>query len=169
MLAAGERALLFTQYAEFGAMLRGHLAGRFGREVLFLHGGVAEGRARRDGGPLPGRRRRAPPLFVLSLKAGGTGLDPDRGQPRGARRPVVEPGRRGPGHRPGVPDRAARDGAGPQVRLRRHRRGEDRRDDRATSAAWPPRIVGTGEQWLTELSTGQLRELFALEAGAVVE
>ena len=31
------------------------------------------------------------------------------------------------------------------------------------------RIVGSGEAWLTELSTGQLRELFALEAGAVVE
>jgi non-specific serine/threonine protein kinase len=31
------------------------------------------------------------------------------------------------------------------------------------------RIVGSGEQWLTELSTGQLRDLFRLEAGAVVE
>jgi non-specific serine/threonine protein kinase len=31
------------------------------------------------------------------------------------------------------------------------------------------RIVGTGEQWLTELSTSQLAELFRLEAGAVVE
>ena len=40
VLAAGEKALLFTQYAEFGGMLRGHLAARFGREVLFLHGGV---------------------------------------------------------------------------------------------------------------------------------
>jgi non-specific serine/threonine protein kinase len=31
------------------------------------------------------------------------------------------------------------------------------------------KIVGTGEQWLTELSTGQLAELLRLEAGAVVE
>ena len=31
------------------------------------------------------------------------------------------------------------------------------------------KIVGTGEQWLTELSTSELRDLFALEAGAVVE
>jgi non-specific serine/threonine protein kinase len=30
-------------------------------------------------------------------------------------------------------------------------------------------IVGTGEQWLTELSTSELRSLLALEAGAVVE
>jgi hypothetical protein len=32
------------------------------------------------------------------------------------------------------------------------------------------KIVGSsGEQWLTELSTSELRQLFALEAGAVVE
>jgi non-specific serine/threonine protein kinase len=31
------------------------------------------------------------------------------------------------------------------------------------------RIVGSGEQWLTELSTVELRELFTLESGAVVE
>jgi len=31
------------------------------------------------------------------------------------------------------------------------------------------RIVGTGEQWLTELSTGQLADLFRLEEGAVVK
>ncbi|MDQ1752544.1 MAG: hypothetical protein QOE71_3600, partial [Pseudonocardiales bacterium] len=39
------------------------------------------------------------------------------------------------------------------------------RDKRGLAA----RIVGSSEQWLTELSTGQLRELFRLEAGAVVE
>ena len=39
------------------------------------------------------------------------------------------------------------------------------RDKRGLAAS----IVGTGEGWLTELSTTALRELFALEAGAVVE
>jgi SNF2 family DNA or RNA helicase len=39
------------------------------------------------------------------------------------------------------------------------------RDKRGLAA----KIVGTGEQWLTELSTADLRELFRLEAGAVVE
>jgi non-specific serine/threonine protein kinase len=39
------------------------------------------------------------------------------------------------------------------------------RDKRGLAA----RIVGSGEQWLTELSTAELRGLFALEAGAVVE
>jgi non-specific serine/threonine protein kinase len=39
------------------------------------------------------------------------------------------------------------------------------RDKRGLAA----RIVGTGEQWLTELSTSELRSLLALEKGAVVE
>ena len=51
-----------------------HLQERLGREVLFLHGGHAEGRARRDGRS-GSRPSGGPPLFVLSLKAGGTGLN----------------------------------------------------------------------------------------------
>jgi non-specific serine/threonine protein kinase len=39
------------------------------------------------------------------------------------------------------------------------------RDKRGLAA----KIVGSGEGWVTELSTAQLRDLFALEAGAVVE
>ena len=52
-----------------------HLSARFGREVLFLHGGV--GKAERDAmvRAVPVRRAGRPPLFVLSLKAGGTGLN----------------------------------------------------------------------------------------------
>ena len=72
VLAAGEKALLFTQYAEFGGMLRRtwRPARPRGAVPARRH---AEGPARRDGDPVPGELD-APPLFVLSLKAGGTGL-----------------------------------------------------------------------------------------------
>ena len=40
-LAEDDRALCFTQFAEFGHLLRGHLQERLGREALFLHGGIA--------------------------------------------------------------------------------------------------------------------------------
>src|SRR5207302_624445 len=40
VLAAGDRALIFTQYAEMGRLLRAHLEATTGREVLFLHGGT---------------------------------------------------------------------------------------------------------------------------------
>ena len=74
VLAVGEKALLFTQYAEFGALLRGHLAGRFGREVLFLHGGVRQADRDEMVARFQADDATSPPLFVLSLKAGGTGL-----------------------------------------------------------------------------------------------
>jgi superfamily II DNA or RNA helicase len=68
-----EKALIFTQYREITAPVARHLAGVFGRPGLVLHGGTPV-RQRKDlvdafqseGGP---------PFFVLSLKAGGTGLN----------------------------------------------------------------------------------------------
>lgn len=72
-LAAGDAALVFTQYRQMGDLLAAHLAARFGVEVPFLHGGVKAARRaelvqafQADGGP---------PVFLLSLKAGGTGLN----------------------------------------------------------------------------------------------
>jgi superfamily II DNA or RNA helicase len=67
-----ERALVFTQFRELTAPLAAFLAGLFGRPGLVLHGGT----------PVPRRRAlveefqkdEGPPFFVLSLKAGGTGL-----------------------------------------------------------------------------------------------
>jgi non-specific serine/threonine protein kinase len=165
VLALDEKALLFTQYAEFGALLRGHLTGRFGREVLFLHGGVAK--AARD--ELVARfQHDEPALFVLSLKAGGTGLTLT------AANHVVHVDRWwNPAVEDQATDRAFRIGQKRTVQVRKFVCAgtiEEKiagmiREKRGLAA----RIVGSGEDWLTELSTGQLRELFALEAGAVVE
>ena len=74
VLAAGDRALLFTQFAAFGDMLAPHLAARFDTEVAWLHGGVRRKAPGRDGRAVPGRQT-GPSLFLLSLQApGGTGL-----------------------------------------------------------------------------------------------
>ncbi|GAA1814123.1 DEAD/DEAH box helicase [Planosporangium flavigriseum] len=166
VLAAGEKALLFTQYAEFGAMLRAHLSTRFSREVAYLHGGVPKSardelvaRFQDDGGPS---------LFVLSLKAGGTGLTLT------AANHVVHVDRWwNPAVEDQATDRAFRIGQRRSVQVRKfvcagtveEKISAMIRDKRGLAA----RIVGTGEQWLTELSTSELRDLFALERGAVVE
>lgn len=42
-LAEGDKTLCFTQFAEFGQMLRAHLQESLGKEVLFLHGGTPKG------------------------------------------------------------------------------------------------------------------------------
>lgn len=166
VLAAGERALLFTQYAEFGAMLRGHLSARFGREVLFLHGGL--GKAERDAMVQRFQSADGPPLFVLSLKAGGTGLTLT------AANHVVHVDRWwNPAVEDQATDRAFRIGQRRRVQVRKFVCAGTVEEKVAAmiadKRALAQRVVGTGEQWITELSTGQLRELFALEAGAVVE
>ncbi|MGB7294386.1 MAG: DEAD/DEAH box helicase [Candidatus Aminicenantales bacterium] len=73
LAARQEKALIFTQFREITGPLAEFLAGVFGRPGLVLHGGTPVGRRRgyveafqRDGGP---------PFFVLSLKAGGMGLN----------------------------------------------------------------------------------------------
>src|SRR5690606_11455625 len=68
----GEKALVFTQYAEFGSMLQPYLASRLERPVLWLHGGTSK-RAR-DELVQRFQNDEEPAVFLLSLKAAGTGL-----------------------------------------------------------------------------------------------
>ena len=168
VLAVGERALLFTQYAEFGGMLRAHLTGRFGREVLFLHGAVSK--AARDAmvTRFQSEEPSSPALFVLSLKAGGTGLNLT------AANHVVHVDRWwNPAVEDQATDRAFRIGQRRAVQVRKFVCAGTLEEKIAAIIAdkrgLAARIVGTGEGWLTEMSTAQLQELLRLESQAVVE
>ncbi|WFE31471.1 DEAD/DEAH box helicase [Micromonospora sp. WMMD975] len=166
VLAAGEKALLFSQYAEFGGMLRGHLSARTGREVVFLHGGV--GKAERDAMVARFQSPDGPPLFVLSLKAGGTGLTLT------AANHVVHVDRWwNPAVEDQATDRAFRIGQRRRVQVRKFVCAGTVEEKVAAMIAekrsLARSVVGSGEQWVTELSTDTLRELFTLESGAVVE
>lgn len=68
-----EKALIFTQYQEMGNMLVKMLEAEFGLEVPFLHGGVS--RKGRDEMVEDFQNNRATRVLILSLKAGGTGLN----------------------------------------------------------------------------------------------
>jgi SNF2 family DNA or RNA helicase len=168
VLAMGERALIFSQFAEMGELLRHRLQRTFGREVPFLHGGVP--RARRD--RMVERFQSAqsaadgPSIFILSLKAGGTGLNLtaashvfhfDRWW-----NPAVENQ---------ATDRAFRIGQRQAVQVHKFICAgtlEERIDAMIESKQGvAARVVGTGEGWLTELSTAQLRDLLALRAEAL--
>ena len=70
----GESALVFTQYAKVGAALRRRLAERFGKEFPFLHGALAPSAREREIARFRAGGRR-PCAFILSLKAGGFGLN----------------------------------------------------------------------------------------------
>jgi SNF2 family DNA or RNA helicase len=148
-------------------MLRSQLTQRFGREVLFLHGGVPKKERDAMVARFQAADAGSPALFVLSLKAGGTGLTLT------AANHVLHVDRWwNPAVEDQATDRAFRIGQRRNVQVRKlvcagtveERISAMIAEKRGLAA----RIVGTGESWLTELSTDELRELVSLDASAAV-
>lgn len=71
--ANDEKLLIFTQYKAFGDLLAPYLSQHYGSEIPFLHGGVSK--TQRDRMVETFQTPQGPPAMVLSLKAGGTGLN----------------------------------------------------------------------------------------------
>ncbi|NLX25679.1 MAG: DEAD/DEAH box helicase [Lentisphaerae bacterium] len=69
----GEKALIFTQFREITEPLADCLTAVFGRPGLILHGGTSV--KKRQEMVEQFQREDGPPFFVLSIKAGGTGLN----------------------------------------------------------------------------------------------
>ncbi|WP_415363032.1 DEAD/DEAH box helicase [Saccharothrix sp. BKS2] len=163
-LADGDKALCFTQFTEFGSLVAPHLATRFDTEVLFLHGGTPKGA--RDEMVRRFQEQDGPAVFVLSLKAGGTGLNLT------AANHVIHLDRWwNPAVEDQATDRAFRIGQRKHVQVRKFvcvgtlEERIDRMIEEKRGLA--QLVVGAGEDWLAELSTGELRELLALSGEAV--
>jgi SNF2 family DNA or RNA helicase len=164
VVAESDKALCFTQYAEFGRMLQPYLAARTGCPVLFLHGGTTK--KQRDAMVAQFQEADEPMLFLLSLKAGGTGLNLT------AANHVIHVDRWwNPAVEDQATDRAFRIGQRRDVQVRKFvcvGTLEERIDAMIEQKkALAEQIVGTGENWLTELSTAALREVLALSPDAV--
>ncbi len=166
ILDEGDRVLCFTQFTEFGHMLVPHLAARFDTDIAFLHGGTPK--KRRDEMVQRFQDGEGPPVMLLSLKAGGTGLTLT------AANHVVHLDRWwNPAVENQATDRAFRIGQRRNVQVRKFMcpgTVEERIDEMITKKkALSGMVVGDGEGWLTELSTDTLREMFTLDSGAVEE
>jgi SNF2 family DNA or RNA helicase len=162
--AEGDKALCFTQYAEFGRMIQPYLAARIGCPVLFLHGGTTK--KQRDAMVAQFQEADEPVLFLLSLKAGGTGLNLT------AANHVIHVDRWwNPAVEDPDTDRAFRIGQRRDVQVRKFvcvGTLEERIDAMIEQKkVLAEQIVGSGENWLTELSTAALREVLALSPDAV--
>jgi SNF2 family DNA or RNA helicase len=160
----GDKALVFTQYSEFGSLLQPYLAAHLDRPVLWLHGGLSK--ARRDGLVERFQTDDEPMVFLLSLKAAGTGLNLT------AANHVVHFDRWwNPAVEDQATDRAFRIGQSRDVQVRKFictgtlEEKIDAMIERKKALA--SAVVGTGEDWVTDLNTDQLRELFALDPTAV--
>ncbi len=161
----GEKALVFSQFAEMGFILKNYLQELLGEKVLFLHGGVPK--KKRDWMVERFQQKGdGPPVFVLSLRAGGTGLNLtsanhvfhfDRWW-----NPAVENQ---------ATDRTFRIGQTKNVQVHKFICAgtlEDKIDEMIErKKAIAEDVVGTGESWLTELSNEEIKEVFALRKEAV--
>lgn len=159
----GEKCLVFTQFVEMGHLLKEALERELKEPVQFLHGGVPK--HKRDEMVArfqdPAGAEGSPSIFLLSLKAGGTGLNLtaanhvfhfDRWW-----NPAVENQ---------ATDRAFRIGQTRDVQVHKFitlGTLEERIDQMIEKKqGLSQQIIGSGENWITELSTSELRELFAL-------
>ena len=165
VIATGEQALVFTQYRRMGRLLSGMIENDLGCGTLFLHGGT----------PVPRRQKMidqfqsadgTAPIFILSLKAGGLGLNLtaanhvfhfDRWW-----NPAVERQ---------ATDRAYRIGQSRTVHVHKFvclGTLEERIDQMIEEkTALAEHIIGAGDSWLTEMSGAQLREILSLQSTAM--
>ncbi|MGD8794206.1 MAG: C-terminal helicase domain-containing protein, partial [Anaerolineae bacterium] len=158
-LSVGDRALIFSQYAEMGHMLRAYLQSLFGVEVLYLYGGTPQKKRDRM---VDRFQAGGPPIFILSLKAGGTGLNLT------AANHVFHYDRWwNPAVEDQATDRAFRIGQTRDVQVHKFLCAgtlEERIDELIESKkALAESVVGAGEGWLTELSTDELRQILQLQ------
>jgi SNF2 family DNA or RNA helicase len=166
VLAEGHSALIFTQFTKMGDKLKEYLQNVFGQEILFLHGGVPQ--KVRDRMIIRFSEKNGPKLFILSLKAGGLGLNLTRASHvfhfDRWWNPAVENQ---------ATDRAFRIGQTKNVMVYKfvcEGTLEEKIDEMIESKKeLAESIIGTGEGWLTEMTTEQLKELFTLRRGAVFD
>jgi SNF2 family DNA or RNA helicase len=169
VIEEGEKALVFTQYRQMGDILLEMLEKKLGRRVLFMHGGTPQ--PKRDEMVMEfqsGTVLDTPPVFILSLRAGGLGLNLtaashvfhyDRWW-----NPAVENQ---------ATDRAHRIGQVRRVQVHKYvsigtveERIDKMLQEKSQLAA---NIVGSGDEWLTELSTTELRDYLSLTREAIAD
>ncbi len=166
-LSEGDRALVFTQFAQWGKLLKQYLESDLGRETLFLYGGSSK------------QQREAmidrfqhdpygPKVFILSLKAGGVGLNLTRANHvfhfDRWWNPAVENQ---------ATDRVFRIGQTRNVQVHKFvctgTLEEKIHEQIESKKALAEQVVGAGENWLADLDTDQLRNLLIMDRSAVIE
>jgi SNF2 family DNA or RNA helicase len=167
IIAEGSRALIFTQFSEWGKLLQTYLTKRLGEEILLLYGGTKADR-RQEMVDRFQNDPDAPPVFILSLKAGGTGLNLTR-----ADRVFHFDRWWNPAVENQATDRAFRIGQTRNVQVHKFvctgTLEEKINDILESKKDLANQTVDAGENWLTELDTQQLRNLLLLDRSAIID
>jgi SNF2 family DNA or RNA helicase len=163
----GDRALIFTQFAEWGKLLQPYLAQQLGGETLFLYGATKK-QQREEMIDRFQNDPDGPRILILSLKAGGTGLNLTRANH------VFHVDRWwNPAVENQATDRAFRIGQTRNVQVHKFvctGTLEERINEIIESKKQlAEQTVDAGEEWLTEMNTDQLRSLLLLDRDAVID
>ncbi|ARV58340.1 ATP-dependent helicase [Nostocales cyanobacterium HT-58-2] len=166
-IAEGDRALIFTQFAEWGKLLKPYLEKQIGRETLFLYGSTSK-KQREEMVDRFQHDPQGPSIMILSLKSGGVGLNLTRANHvfhfDRWWNPAVENQ---------ATDRVFRIGQTRNVQVHKFvstgTLEEKIHDMIESKKQLAEQVVGAGEDWLTELDTDQLRNLLILDRSAVIE
>jgi SNF2 family DNA or RNA helicase len=167
VVAEGDRALIFTQFAEWGKLLKAHLEQQLGKETLFLYGGTSK-KQREEMVDRFQLDPQAPRIFILSLKAGGVGLNLTRANHvfhfDRWWNPAVENQ---------ATDRVFRIGQTRKVQVHKFvcsgTLEEKIHAIIESKKALAEQVVGAGESWLTDLNTDQLRDLLLLDRSTIID
>ena len=167
VIAEGDRTLIFTQFAEWGKLLKPHLEKQLKREIFFLYGSTSK-KQREEMIDRFQHDPQGPPIMILSLKAGGVGLNLTRANHvfhfDRWWNPAVENQ---------ATDRVFRIGQTRNVQVHKFvctGTLEEKINDMIESKKQlAEQVVGAGEDWLTEMDTDQLRNLLILDRNAIIE
>ncbi|BAQ65807.1 DEAD/DEAH box helicase [Geminocystis sp. NIES-3709] len=166
VVAEGDRSLIFTQFTEWGNLLQPYLKQKLGVEVLFLSGSTKIEK-RQEMVDRFQNDPQGPPIFILSLKAGGTGLNLTKANH------VFHYDRWwNPAVENQATDRAFRIGQKQNVQVHKFvcsgTLEEKINDILESKKQLAEQTINTGEDWLTDLDTDQLRNLLVLERNAIL-
>jgi len=167
IFARREHALIFTQYRAMGVRLQTHLQQRYRTVIPFLHGGTTATN-REEMVRVFQNDKDAPPILLISLRAGGTGLNLTRATH------VLHYDRWwNPAVEDQATDRAYRIGQKQNVQVYKlitqgtlEERIDQMLEEKRSLAN---QVVGSGERWVTDLDDDALRRLIALGEDAVLE
>ncbi len=79
VISNGEKILIFTQFTQMGNLLQKILEHKYKFKILYFHGGVQEKKRKEIVDEFQSDNIESPPILILSLKAGGTGLNLTQG------------------------------------------------------------------------------------------
>ncbi len=154
-----EKVLVFSQFRSMGEILAHVIAKRFGETPLFLHGGVP--RKKREEMVTQFENDENPFVFLISLKAGGTGLNLVA-----ATRVIHYDLWWNPAVESQATDRAYRIGQNRNVMVHRlitrHTLEEKINNLLLRKKELANSIISQGERWITELPDDELKKLVSL-------